>query len=390
MLFSMLLSVNAARATDYPATASQVAEKPASRMDSVEIGLITCTPHEEVYSLYGHTAIRYHELRKGGQDVVFNYGVFNFKAPHFVTRFVLGKTDYELGIVPTKPFCKYYRDWGSMVTEQVLNLTNEEKERITRALALNLRPENRIYRYNFFYDNCSTRPRDIIENNLTGRIVYEPRKDYQPSYREMVHELTSHHPWASLGNDLLLGVKADLPTTRRQQEFLPLNLMHDFDHAQINDGADFRPLVKERRMLVSPGVQLIEQEFPLTPTACAILLLAACIGILLIELRKKRSYLWVDAILMLCSGIAGTLIFIMFFSEHPTTSTNLQILLLNPLPLLFLFPVLRRRPTTYWKISLILTILFFIGGIWQDYAEGMEILAFCLLTRNVSHLKNDK
>ena len=119
-------------------------------MDSVEFSLLTCQPHDEVYSLYGHTAIRYHELRPGGLDWAFNYGVFDFKKPHFVARFVFGLTDYELGAYPYKYFVKEYRRFGSMVTEQVLNLTDEEKMALHDALAINLRPENKIYRYNYF------------------------------------------------------------------------------------------------------------------------------------------------------------------------------------------------------------------------------------------------
>ena len=109
-----------------PLSAQQVEEIGAQDMDSVEICLLTCQPHDEVYSLYGHTAIRYHDLRKGGIDAAFNYGVFNFHAPYFALRFVFGLTDYELGVFPYAAFEKEYRYFGSMVTEQVLNLSNEE------------------------------------------------------------------------------------------------------------------------------------------------------------------------------------------------------------------------------------------------------------------------
>lgn len=359
------------------------------KMDSIEIGLITCTPHEEVYSLYGHTAIRYRDLTTG-QDLAFNYGVFNFKAPHFVLRFVLGKTDYELGIIPINIFCKYYRDWGSEVTEQVLDLTAEEKANITVALSRNLRPENRIYRYNFFYDNCSTRPRDIIERNMLGQIVYTPREDFAPSYREMIHELTAHHEWATFGNDLLLGLKADLKTDYRQQEFLPLNLQHDFDHAQVFANGAYRPLVKERRTLVKGGVQIIEKDFPLSPTVCFLLLVALSFFIVGLEYKRKYCLVWFDAALMTLTGLAGILLFVMLFSEHPTTSTNLQILLLNPLSLLFIPAVVKRKKTIYWPLLLCFLVLFVLGEFVQDYAEGMEFLALCLLTRYLSHTINDK
>ena len=113
-------------------------------MDSVEFSLITCSPHEEIYSLYGHSALRFHDMHKGREDVVFNWGVFNFATPHFATRFVFGLTDYELGLGSFKAFCNYYRHWGSSVTEQVLNLTPEEKARLSLALDENYLEENRI------------------------------------------------------------------------------------------------------------------------------------------------------------------------------------------------------------------------------------------------------
>ena len=101
-------------------------------MDSVEVSLLTCSPHEEIYSLYGHTALRWHDLRSD-EDLAFNWGIFNFKKPYFVLRFVFGLTDYELGGIPMKYFVKEYESVGSSVTEQVLNLTSEEKQRLFQA-----------------------------------------------------------------------------------------------------------------------------------------------------------------------------------------------------------------------------------------------------------------
>ena len=84
------------------------------------------------------------------------------------------------------------------------------------------------------------------------------------------------------------------------------------------------------------------------------------------------------------------LLLLMFFSEHPATSTNLQILLLNPVALLFIPSVLRRRRTRWFTISLFCLIAFFVGGIWQDYAEGMELVALSLLLRYWIHRRHDK
>ena len=363
------------------------AQEDLTPMDSVEISLLTCQPHDEVYSLYGHTAIRYHDLRPGGFDLAFNYGVFDFKKPHFVARFVFGLTDYELGAYPYKYFLEEYRRFGSMVTEQVLNLTAEEKLILHEALAMNLRPENKIYRYNFFYSNCTTKARDIIENCINGKIEYAGREDYTPSYREMVHSMTRNNPWARFGNDLLLGIKADFKTDLRQQEFLPGNLLYDFDHAQIYSEGTYRPLIKERRIAVPAGVQIVQEGFPLTPLSCAAVLLAIGLVIFFFEWRKKRVFIVWDVLLMLAVGTFGIMLTLMLFSQHPTVSLNLQIILLNPLPLLFLWPVIRRRQTRYWAISAILAVLFLIGSFFQSYAEGIHVLALCLLMQCYANLK---
>lgn len=363
------------------------AQEDLTPMDSVEISLLTCQPHDEVYSLYGHTAIRYHDLRPGGFDLAFNYGVFDFKKPHFVARFVFGLTDYELGAYPYKYFLEEYRRFGSMVTEQVLNLTAEEKLILHEALAMNLRPENKIYRYNFFYSNCTTKARDIIENCINGKIEYAGREDYTPSYREMVHSMTKNNPWSRFGNDLLLGIKADFKTDLRQQEFLPGNLLYDFDHAQIYSEGTYRPLIKERRIAVPAGVQIVQEGFPLTPLSCAAVLLAIGLVIFFFEWRKKRVFIVWDVLLMLAVGAIGIVLTLMLFSQHPTVSLNLQIILLNPLPLLFLWPVIRRRQTRYWAISAILAVLFLIGSFFQSYAEGIHVLALCLLMQCYANLK---
>ena len=354
-------------------------------LDSIEVSLLTCSPHEEIYSLYGHSALRWHDLHqegpRAGEDLAFNWGIFNFDKPYFVARFVFGLTDYELGIIPYKAFCAYYEQWGSSVTEQVLNLTNEEKQKIKEALANNLLPENRIYRYNFFYDNCSTRPRDIVEKCINGKVEYAQRTDYTPSYREMVGYCTRNHPWATFGNDILLGIKADWDTDLRQQEFLPGNLLYDFDRAQIYSDGTYRQLVSERRMAVNPGVQIIEQDFPLTPIQCALILLAITIGISTFDWKRKKRSVWFDSILFLMQGLAGCVLFVMLFSQHPTTSTNLQILLLNPLALGFIPAVIRKKNKTWPKVQTVMFILFLIGSFFQHYAEGMLIVALCLLLR---------
>ena len=376
ILLLTMICQNAALAQDY--------ELPP--MDSVEISLLTCQPHDEVYSLYGHTAIRYHELIKGGIDAAFNYGVFNYNAPFFAIRFVFGLTDYELGAYPTQLFEREYRHFGSMVTEQVLNLTNEEKYNLRMALVENLKPANCVYRYNYFYNNCTTKARDIIEHHINGKLEYAGREDYTPTYREMVRHMTRNNPWSRFGNDLLLGIQADSKTAMRQQEFLPDNLLYDFDHAQIYANGQYRPLVKERRIMVPAGVQMVHNGFPLTPTQCGIILLVVGLVLFVIQWRMRRAFILWEGLLLLTSGIIGFMLFLMPFSQHPTVQLNLQILLFNPLHLIYLWPVIKGRQTRYWMICAVMVALFLIGSLFQSYAEGLYTLALCLLLQSIHHL----
>lgn len=347
-------------------------------MDSVEVSLLTCSPHEEIYSLYGHAALRWHS---GDEDLVFNWGMFSFSKPYFALRFVFGLTDYELAAYPFDRFWPYYQQWGSSITEQVLNLTNDEKRNLQRALAENLRPENRVYRYNFFYNNCSTKPRDVVEQSIIGKVVYQEHEDFEPTFREMVRECNRNHSWSKFGNDMLLGVKADLKTTREEQEFLPYNLMCDFARAQIYKNGTYRPLVKEQRLLVPPGVQQIERSLMPGPVFMACLLLLISLGIAFYEWRKKKICKWWDVLLMTVQGLVGIVLTVMIFSQHPTTSLNLNLLLFNPLPLLFIPAIIKGKRNTWRKLQLTMLILFAIGGIFQSYAEGMWIVALCLLKR---------
>lgn len=386
--FYQLLSLATVFVLSLNAKAQNTDSMMISRMDSVEISLLTCSPHEAIYSLYGHSAIRINDQRNG-EDLAVNYGLFSFEKPHFVLRFLFGLTDYEMGIEPFEAFCRQYRYYGSSVTQQVLNLTNEEKWNIVKAVNINYMPENSVYRYNYFYDNCTTRAVDMLTTHLAdAHVVFEGEQQKYPSFREMVHGCLPHHPWNRFGNDMLLGVKADCKTTLREHQFLPANAMDDFRHAMIvgQDGSN-RPLVLREEIVVPEGAQDVWKDFPLLPKDVFLIVLAITVLITLLEAYTKKVLWGYDALLMILCGLAGIVLFLMLFSQHPTVRVNLLLLLLNPLPLFFIWRMIRRTrkrlPDRQYAGWIILICLFFIGGIWQHYAEGIFLLASSLLIRNV-------
>lgn len=360
----------------------------AHHVDSViTIGLLTCQPGNEVYSLYGHTAIHYVNLDQG-IDVAVNYGIFNFNKPFFVGRFVLGLTDYEMGVQDFNSFCALYASEGRGVTEQVLDIPPNDKLLFAHAIERNYRPENREYRYNYFYDNCTTRARDMVLGRLKPLTQYR-RTDQGPSFREMIHQCNEDRPWARFGNDMLLGVGADRPTSVGDQQFLPNNLMEDFATATIPDAVGNRiPLVSETLTHVSATRHRAEREFVMRPSACAIVLLFITFIITIFEFFSKRKMWFFDLLVAVVSGLAGCILFVMLFSQHPTVRVNLQLLALNPLPLVVGWRAISRwrhgERHWWWPLQTILLVIFLIAGIagFQHYAEGMYALACCLLLRS--------
>lgn len=369
----------------------------ATPADSIRVSLLTCSPHDEIYSLYGHTAIRY-EDKASKTDIVVNYGMFSFKKPFFVARFVLGLTDYEMGIQDFADFCCEYQYFGSQVTQQEINLTPEEKGQLLKALQDNY-ANARVYRYNYFYNNCTTKARDIILKSINGKIEYKNAIDKSVSFRDLIHGCNANYSWASFGNDLLLGFKADMQTTREEQQFLPDNLMRDFGQAKIvsADGSA-RPLVKNTEIIVKGNDYAIAGKTKITPQFVFITLLILMAAIVFAEIKTKKRLLWVDITLLLASGLAGLILFVMLFSEHPTTSTNLQILILCPLNLYWAIYIIknRRNERKLKKTWIFLSIMLCIGlsgRLVQVYAEGIPLLALSLLLKNCGNLyatrKND-
>lgn len=362
-------------------------------MDSVEISLLTCSPGNEVWSLYGHTAIRLRDPARQ-QDLAVNYGMFSFGQKYFALRFVFGLTDYEMGIQPFPMFLMEYARNGRGVVQQTLRLSPGEKAAILQAVYENYLPANRTYRYNYFYDNCTTRARDILVGHLDGRVAYAVDPAVTTSYRDMIHQWNAGHRWARFGNDLLLGMRADAPTDYVQQQFLPDSLRHDFARATVIDATGRRhPLVDSTVVLLRPNAANAPSAGSglwdsLTPRLlfAALFVLAALVT--LYELRRGKAFWLVDVVLFTLDGLAGLVLLAMVFSQHPTVSFNLQILLLNPIALALVYPLaartLRGRFHRGWDVLSACLLLFLAGGFFQDYAEGAVFLALCLLCRTTS------
>lgn len=379
----------------------QATEKPASPLssDSIRLSLLTCAAGEEIYSLFGHTAIRY-ENQTQGVDLVFNYGMFSFNTPNFILRFALGETDYELGVTDYRRFASEYAYFGRTVWQQTLNLTPQEKERLIASLENNYLPQNRVYRYNYFHDNCATRPRDIIEESINGKVIYNSDStegSNQRSFRDIVHEYTQSAPWSRFGIDLCIGSEADRPISERQQMFAPFYLMRLFATARIAAESEHRPLVAESQKIVDceTGNLHPDKERGLLPTPLqtTLLLFIATVGATIYGLKKRVGLWGVDLLLFGTAGLIGSLLaFLTLFSTHPAVNSNYLLLIFHPGQLLFLPSIIcavRKERRSWYHAFNFAVLTFFIllfPLIPQSFDLAVVPLALCLLIRSGSNL----
>ncbi len=381
-----------------PMAAAMPSSADAGLDSTLRISLLTCSPGSATYELYGHTALRAYS-EKNGFDVVYNYGVFDFNQPHFVWHFVLGECDYMVAREDYPYFEYAYRSRGSSITEQVLNLYPAEAMKLLLALEENCKPANSTYRYNIFRNNCTTKARDMIEENVFGIVRY-PMRARRLTFRQILHQFTAASPWDEAGNDMLLGAEIDTLLTERDEMFSPIYMMWYADSAMIDRGLmRYDSLVAERRVILEANAELQqwaaaqEPTYPIAPALLFWLLLGAGLLLALWEYRRRRILWGVDVVLMTLQGLAGILlVFMLLFSTHPGVGSNWQVWVLNPLPLFFLPAVvradIRRESSVYHAISAAILLLFLLLSFFipQDFTPLIYPLALLLLSRAVVHL----
>lgn len=345
--------------------------------DQAQVSLLTNSPWDkEIYALFGHTALRVNDPLQQ-LDVVFNYGIFDFDSPNFMYRFVKGETDYWVAPMSFNSYMYSYKTRGVGIVQQILNLNQTEKQNIFDALVTNCLPENKIYRYNYFYDNCSTRPRDIVSNNIDGKIIYKTAKTDQ-SFRDLLDLYLKNQPWVKFGIDLVIGADADKIITDRQKDFLPQNLEQSFRTATIktNEGLS-KELVKET-IILNKSQTSDNATSLISPTIAGFILLIIYLFISILNLKNKSLTLGkiADSILFFIAGLAGCIIFfLMFFTEHPCTNPNWNIIWLNPIQLifacLFLIKPLIKYIYYYHFINFVLLSVLFLA--WFLIPQQMNL-----------------
>ena len=379
-------TLDAAPVLPMPDPAQQLQEE-----DSVHVSLVTFYPGSEPHNIWGHSEIR---VQQGPVDVYFNYGVFDFQAPAFMWRFMLGQTDYLCQPVP-RAYAMLGMENRRMV-EQELNLPQDKAIMVRDFLWNNAQPENRTYRYKFLSDNCSTRPRDIIEMAAGEGLRYPAMSDSTVTYRDILAHYCRNYAWERFGIDLVLGWNVDTVLDQRATMFIPMLLMDAVAGATITTDSTTTRLVKATTVPIDKSTEgNVRPPTPwyLSPMTVAVLVLALTLMVTWRDWRRHDVARWFDTILFSAGGLAGCLLFfLIFFSTHEATSPNINIAWLNPLLLLLaILPWFKKtRNAARWlhALNALVVALLMLAWPWQPQVGNFAFfpLMTALVTRSLANV----
>jgi hypothetical protein len=342
----------------------------------LRISLLTCTPGDQLYSTFGHSAYRVIDS-SSVTDIVYNYGTFNFDDKGFYMKFIRGKLLYYVSVEDFRDFKEQYQSTNRGITEQVLDLTPAEKITIQHFLNENLKEENKYYQYDFFLDNCTTRLRDILKKNHDSTFTNKPVMPVGTTFRQAIYQYLDKgdKQWSKLGIDILLGQPCDGVMTPEQMQFLPDNLMKSLDssdHHLILSHENLYPINDEsgKRSWFNPLVVF------------SLLL----VGIALTSLSKnkfaERFLQGFDGLLFFFTGLLGIiLIFMWFATDHSMTKNNYNLLWAWPTHIVIAFFVNSNKSWVkkYFALTSVALVLVLLAWFFLRQHLNISLLPFVLL-----------
>jgi len=348
--------------------------------DSLKASVLTISPGNELYSTFGHTAIRIKDL-KNGFDIVFNYGTFDFNTPNFYFKFALGKLDYLLSVESYEGFVSSITEENRSIIEQQLNFNKDQTLKLTSLLIKNYQPENRSYRYKFFTDNCSTRVRDIlVKASDDSTLLRRPNIASGYTFRELYRIYVSSMPWGKFGIELLMGKMTD-DKAGYDALFIPDNLKESIAKAFLNN----RALVKNE-VSIYKAIPEKNDQFWLSPLVFSIIIIFLS---LIIELKSTWIKVF-DKIFFIVFGILGLFISVVcHFSEHAELNNNYVILMLLPTNIILPFLNLKFLKI-YSAFAFVITFIavLMLPFVHQVTNSAIFILSFSVEVRLFSNFVN--
>ncbi|MEO8474163.1 MAG: DUF4105 domain-containing protein [Chryseolinea sp.] len=294
--------------------------------ETADISILTCGPSNgELYAAFGHTAIHIKDSVTG-INIVCDYGAFDFEQTNFYWNFAKGFLNYKFIIEEYEPFKRAYITENRYVHESYLDLTGDQKQKLYSYLQQNSLPQNREYRYDYFYNNCSTKIRDALVVAMKGEVQFVLPKEIgtENTFRSLTDVYLKNHPWSDLGIDICLGAPSEQKVNGMEYMFLPANLELALDHAMINTGGSDRKLVHHKTIWFDPNDQSYRPGSAPLITLCVVLAIAVMIT--LYDFKRGTISYRFDAILLVITGLIGfLLLFLWFGTDHKATAGNLNL-----------------------------------------------------------------
>ena len=350
----------------------------------LRISLLTCTPGEELYSTFGHSAYRVIDSN-AVTDIVYNYGTFNFEDDGFYLKFVRGKLLYYVSAEEFNGpygFKAFYQSENRGMIEQVLNLTASEKIIIRKFLNENLKEENKYYKYDFFFDNCTTRLRDILKKQHDSSFCQKPVMPKGSRFRQAIHQYLDKNgkDWSKLGIDILLGQPCDAVMTPEQMQFLPDNLMKSLDSSD-------HPMVVSSQDLYSISKD-VNNNSSFTPLTFFSALLVVVVLAGLVKNKFVQAFLQgFDGLFFFFTGVLGiVLIFMWTATDHQMCKNNFNLLWAWPTHTVIAFFVSSKKNWVkkYFKFTAIALTLVLISWFFlpQQMNNGLIPIVLLLIYRS--------
>lgn len=348
--------------------------------EDAEISIITIGPGDMLYDSFGHNAIRVSDP-SNGKDLVFNYGTFDFNTPNFYIKFGRGKLPYALSVRPYQSFKRNYIAERRWIKEQKLDLTYGEKVGIFNFLLNNAQPENREYRYDFFFDNCATRIRDVLVASLGEKLAYNDTA-YVPTrytFRELIQQRLDWNTWGSVGIDIALGAVIDKKATPWEHQYLPDYTFDAIKTAKVTRNGETKPLVKNTISSNEAGARAASSSFFMSPFFIFLLLSLGILYITFKDAKKQQRTPWLDGTIFLVTGVVGMLLLPLWVgTDHTATANNYNLLWGFPLNLLFFVLIWKKTPKKWLRryVFLLLLMLVLLSIHW---ITGVQVFALALL-----------
>ncbi|MBA2248788.1 MAG: DUF4105 domain-containing protein [Chitinophagaceae bacterium] len=345
----------------------------------LRISLLTCSTGEELYSTFGHSALRVTDS-VSKEDIVFNYGTFDFSEPGFYTKFIRGNLSFYLSTEDFNDFTKEFQEAHRSMTEQLLNLSCTEKNKIFRLLQINLQGYNKFYKYDFVTNNCTTRLRDLLENAADSNVHF-PAASPNATVRTGLHKYLNQNDeqWTKLGMDILLGSRTDVIMHSKLSMFLPDYLLSSFDGTTIDD----RPLVLSKSDLYPVAKPGISHEWLTSPAFIFSLLLVLMLVPAFTKNSALQKIVWrIDGLLFFITGITGFMILFMWFgSSYKMCSDNYNIIWALPTHTVAAFYMYSKKNfiRIYFKITMIINILLLCAWLLLPQHLPVVLIPFIVL-----------